>query len=139
MPKFEPPPRRHHLRVWLKSAVESGLFDRLPPQYEPDDFSGPQPTDEYARRLMAELRDPDSSRPQSEVVRDAERFRRWVEARQKESRRIILSQSEASAACDSVAEDEAWVAALSEKIVRRVNSHGRATGVDPMWDEFLDG
>ena len=87
MPKTEPGPNRHHFRIWIKMAIQSGLIDRLPPVYEPDGFQTPLRTDECARQLLAELRDPDSSRRTlKEIIASTRQFKSWVEARQKDGR-----------------------------------------------------
>ena len=87
MPKTEPGPNRHHFRIWIKMAIQSGLIDRLPPLYEADDFQTPLKTEEFARQLLAELRDPDASRRTlKEIIARARQFKSWVEARRKDSR-----------------------------------------------------
>ncbi len=140
MPKQEVSTNRHHFRVWLKWAVESGLLDKLPPLCDAEGCGGPQPTDQYARRLLAELRDPESStRPLKQIIVDAHQFRMWVEARQKHSRRIILTEMHpgdlgewAPQRCRSnpaVREDGPAPAP------RKPTSPGR----NPMWDDWLDG
>ena len=73
MPKSEPGPNRHHYRIWIKMAIQSGLIDRLPPLYEPGvSPCAPLRTEEYARQLMTELRDPDgSNRTRKEIIASA--------------------------------------------------------------------
>jgi hypothetical protein len=93
MSKPESGPNRHHFRIWVKMAIQSGLIDRLPPLYEPDPFQVSVKTGEYARRLLAALKDPDSSgRTFKEIIADARRFRSWVESRRKDSRRRTLAE-----------------------------------------------
>src|SRR5689334_759149 len=99
MLKPEPKPTRGQLRVWLKWAVQSGLLDKLPPNYDLDEQSDPAATEQVARQLLAELRDPDSShRPVSRIKADVDLFRRWVESRQRISRQIILNELETARA-----------------------------------------
>ena len=56
MSKPEPRANRHQLCVWLKWAIESGLLGKVPPRYDPDGSGEPEPTEDYARRLLAELK-----------------------------------------------------------------------------------
>jgi hypothetical protein len=136
MPHSEPGPKRHQLRVWLKWAVESGLLDKLPPQFHPDDSHNPQPTDHYARQLLAELRDPDSStRPLSQIVADARRFRAWVEFRQKVTRRIILAGIQPEGVGQAAPERRPTNRDHRE---RREHPGGAVPESDPMWDDWLD-
>src|SRR5262249_95631 len=62
MPTSQPGANRHQLRVWLKWAIESGLLDRVPPRYDPEGSGDPQPIADYARPLLAELKERESSR-----------------------------------------------------------------------------
>ena len=143
MLKPEPKPTRGQMRVWLKWAVQSGLLDKLPPSYDLDEQADPAATEQVARRLLAELRDPDSSRrPISRITTDVDRFRRWVESRQRISRQIILNELETARA------DPAWLenwASASAHIREQENRRGRTSRPrivprsDPMWDEDLDG
>jgi hypothetical protein len=136
MPKHEPIGNRHHYRVWLKWALETGLFEKLPAQYEPDDSRDSQPTDLYARQLLAELRDPESSRrPLSQILTDAERFRSWVDFRQKVNRRTILSEGASAVAPDR----RSSTRAAAEKSTRQRQSGRAEQGSNPMWDDWLDG
>ncbi len=129
MPKHEVGANRHQMRVWLKWAIESGLLDKLPPQYDPDDSQTTQPTDRHARQLLAELRDPDSStRRLSQVLADARRFRAWVEFRQKISRRIILAETQ-------IQSEGAGATVLEGQPSTRTEAQARS---DPMWDDWLD-
>ncbi len=143
MLKPEPKPTRGELRVWLKWAVQSGLLDKLPPSYDLDDQADPAAAEQVARQLLAELRDPDSSRrPISRITADVDRFRRWVESRQRISRQIILNELETARA------DPAWLenwASTSAHIREQEHGRGRTSPPrlmpksDPMWDEDLDG
>jgi len=136
MPKNEPVANRHHFRVWLKLAIETGLLEKLPPQYEPDDSQPPQPTDRYARQLLAELRDPDSGRrPLSQILADARRFRAWVDFRQKVIRRLILAEG----ASVVVPEGQPSTRAAPEKSPRQRDPGGASPKSNPMWDDWLDG
>ncbi len=144
MPAAQPGANRHQLRVWLKSAIESGLLDRVPPRYDPDGSGDPQPTEDYARRLLAELKDPESSRRLlTEILAEARRFREWVEHRQKMSRRIILGGWDSEGAAAWVPERLAPTPtrpAREERPARidREDAGGRPDA-DPMWDVWLDG
>jgi hypothetical protein len=143
MLKPEPKPTRGQLRVWLKWAVQSGLLDKLPPSYDIDEQADPAATEQVARRLLAELRDPESQgRPISRITADVDRFRRWVESRQRISRQIILTELETARA------DPAWLenwASASAHIREQENRRGRTSRPsivprsDPMWDQDLDG
>jgi hypothetical protein len=143
MINHEPKPTRGQLRVWLKRAVQSGLLDKLPPSYDLDEQADPPATEQVARQLLAELRDPDSNRrPISRVTADVERFRRWVESRQRISRQLILTELETART------DPAWLENwASASAHTREQEHGRGrTSLprivprsDAMWDEDLDG
>ena len=94
MRKPEPGPNRHHFRIWIKMAIQSGLIDKLPPHYEPDGTQRPLRTDEHAHHLLAELRDPEASRRTlKEIIADVRQFKSWVESRQKDDRRRSLVES----------------------------------------------
>ena len=94
MPRPEPGPNRHHFRIWIKMAIQSGLIDKLPPLYEPQGLQNPLRTGEYARRLLVELRDPDASRRTlKEIIADARQFKSWVEARRKDGRLRMMVES----------------------------------------------
>ncbi len=93
MPKSEPGPNRHHFRIWIKMALQSGLIDRLPPVYEPGELQNPLRTEEFARQLLAELRHPDASRRTlKEIIASARQFKSWVEARRKDDRHRARSR-----------------------------------------------
>ena len=143
MPASQPGANRHQLRVWLKSAIESGVLERVPPQCDPDGSGDPQPTVDYARGLLAELKNPDSSeRPLPEILAAARRFRDWVEYRQKMSRRIILGHWDSEGAAGWVPERLA-PPPRPERERRPVRTGLEDAGprphADPMWDDWLDG
>ncbi len=133
------------LRVWLKWAVESTILDRLPPRYEVDGSGSPQGSEAYARALLAEMRNlDDGPRAPEEILADVRRFRAWVEARQKISRRIILADRR---------EDSEHGAGIKPQ-VRPPSNLPRHRSLpappaylpdfsppssDPMWDDWLDG
>jgi hypothetical protein len=128
MPKNEAGANRHQLRLWLKWVIESGRLEKLPPQYDADDSGDPQPTDRYAKQLLAELRDPDSSRrPLVQIVADARRFRAWFDFREKATRRIILSGGQTYGALEAV---RTRPPPLRPGFKPRLN---------PMWDDWIDG
>jgi hypothetical protein len=130
---------RHPLRVWLKLAIESGLLDRVPPRYDPDGSGDPQPTQEYARQLLAELKDPESGgRLLKEILADARRFREWVEYRQKVSRRMILGQWETEGAAAWMPEVRPSPRPDRDKRPRRIDPGEARPRTDPMWDDWLD-
>jgi len=140
MSKHEPGANRHHLRVWLKWAIESGLLDKVPPQYHPDDSHDAQPTDRYARQLLPELKDPDSSkRLLNQILADVRRFRDWVEFRQKLSRRIILTGGQTDGAEAAVLERRASTRIHREKSARRIEPADTNPKSNPMWDDWIDG
>jgi hypothetical protein len=136
MAKNEPVANRHHYRVWLKLALETGVLEKLPPQYDPDDSQGSQPTELYARQLLAELRDTESSRrPLAQILADAERFRAWVDFRQKVTRRLILSEG-ASAV---VPEEQPSTRPAQQNGPRQRRPGSASPQSNPMWDDWLDG
>lgn len=136
MPNNEPVGNRHQLRVWLKLALETGLLEKLPPQYEPDDSQRPQSTEQYARQLLAELKDPDASkRPLRQIIADARRFRDWVDFRRKVNVRNIL----ADGAVATVPERLPSFEQVAEDYRRRRDLDGANSRSNPMWDDWLDG
>jgi hypothetical protein len=142
MPTSEPGANRHQLRVWLKWAIESGLLDRIPPQYDPDGSGDPQPTEDYARGLLAELKDPESSRrPLREILAEARQFRDWVEYRQKMSRRIILGRWDSEGAAARVPERLTPTRSDRTKRPARIEREDASARphADPMWDDWLEG
>ena len=141
MLKPEPKPTRGELRVWLKWAVQSGLLDKLPPSYDLDEQADPAATEQVARQLLAEMRDPDSSRrPISRITADVDRFRRWVESRQRISRQIILNELETARADPERLDTLSSAVSLANDQARVRTSRRRSVlSSDPMWDEDLDG
>jgi hypothetical protein len=140
MSKPEPRANRHQLRVWLKWAIESGLLSKVLPRYDPDGSGDPQPTEDYARALLAELEDPDSSRRLlGEILADAHRFRDWVEYRQKVSRRMILGHWDSEGAAARVLEFRLPTRPDREKRPARLDRDGLEPNSNPMWDDCLDG
>lgn len=136
MAKNEPVANRHHYRVWLKSALETGVLEKLPSQYAPDDSQPPQPTEFYARQLLAELRDPESSRrPLAQILANAERFRVWVDFRQKVTRRLILSEGASSV----VPEAQPPTRVSQQNVQRQRRPASASPESNPMWDDWLDG
>jgi hypothetical protein len=92
MPKEERELNRHHLRVWIKLALENGALEKLPPRMRIEGNAELQDVSQYARQLLEELSDRESShRALKEILADARRFRAWVEARQKDCVRHILT------------------------------------------------
>jgi hypothetical protein len=142
MPAPQPGANRHQLRVWLKSAIESGVLERVLPQCDPDGSGCPQPTEDYARGLLAELKDPNSSeRPLREILAEARRFRDWVEYRQKMSRRIILGGWDSEGAAARVPERLALARPERQRRPTRAgrDEAGSRPHDHPLWDEWLDG
>ncbi len=142
MPASQPGANRHQLRVWLKWAIESGLLDRIPPQYDPDGSGDTRPTEDYARWLLDELKAPEGGRRLlSEILAAARQFRDWVEYRQKVSRRIILGQWDSEGAAARVAERRTPTRSDREKRPARAgrDGDGARPNADPMWDDWLDG
>jgi hypothetical protein len=139
MPKPEPGPNRHHYRVWLKWAIESGLIEKLPPLYDPDGIQNPQRTEAYARQLMAELRDPDSlKRPLKLIIADARQFKSWVEARRKDGLRIMLREGRPEERISIPPRRQARAAGERENTTRHSQREENDPRLDPMWDKWLD-
>jgi hypothetical protein len=140
MSKHEPGPNRHHFRIWIKWALESGLLDKLPALCDPEGCETPQPTDKYARGLLAELRDPGSStRPLTQIIADARQFRAWVEARQKHGRRIILTEIHNGDLGDRAAERRSSNTTEEEERPEPTTLKSPNPRRNPMWDDWLDG
>jgi hypothetical protein len=139
MSKPSPRPKPNPLRVWLKQAIHSGTLERIPRHYSPG-AGGSHDTIDYARDLLAELRDPDTSaRPLDAIVDDAVRFRRWVESRQQVSRRIILAESRPGEGYEPepprpARDDRERRPERDQRAPRQASPRS-----DPMWDELLDG
>lgn len=144
MPRNESGGNRHQLRAWLKLALETGLLDRVPPRCDLDGTGEPRLIADYARELLAELKDPESSdRTLPEILAAARRFRDWVEFRQKVSRRIILGQWQTEGAAARIPERRTPARASRTKRPDRADPGGARAGAwptsDPMWDDWLDG
>jgi hypothetical protein len=142
MRKTEPRPIRHHFRIWLKMAIQSGLIDRLPPLYEADGFQTPLRTDEYARQLVAELRDPDASRRAlTEIIASARQFKSWVEARRKESRHRALIECRPEERIIDLPPGRPRTFSPDKRRPRqeqRTNQPDSSPRLHPMWDDWID-
>jgi hypothetical protein len=141
MAKQQPDPGRHHLRVWLKWVIQSGLIEKLPPMYTPDPDSSrsPQPTDDYARQLLTELRDPDSSRrPLKQILAEVRRFQAWIQDRQNNSRRMILAETRPEDARLPVRGRRTPDARPPVEKPLRELPRAIPPKSDPMWDDWLD-
>jgi hypothetical protein len=140
MSRGNAPPNRHQVRVWIRWAIESALLEKVPALCDAEGCEAPEPTVQYARRLLAELRDPDSSRRTlNQIMADAHAFQRWVEARQKRSRQLILAELHPGKLGDWAPQRRftgtAGTEARPEPTPRKFASPRRS----PMWDEWLDG
>jgi hypothetical protein len=142
MPKPKPNPNRHHFRVWLKLAIESGMLERLPRSYKPDESQPSRETERYARQLLSELRDPDSSkRPLKEIIAEARQFRAWVEARRKDNLRQILVESRPEDRIIQMPPGRPRMAPNPERPPRRTERTEQPESnprLDPMWDHWID-
>jgi hypothetical protein len=142
MPKPEAGPNRHHFRIWIKMALQSGLIDKLPPNYEPDGFQNALRTDQYARHLLAELRDPDAShRTLKEIIADARRFKSWVETRRKDARSRMLMDSRPEDRVIEMPPGRPRTAIDQERRPRRTQRMDRPDTnpkLHPMWDDCID-
>jgi hypothetical protein len=142
MSKPESRPNRHHFRIWVKMAIQSGLVDRLPPLYEPNPFQVSVKTGEYARQLLAALQDPDSSgRTLREIIGDARRFRSWVESRRKDSRRRTLVEGRPEERVIDMPPGEPRKVPAAEPRPRRPQRSDQPDPhpkLHPMWDDWID-
>lgn len=139
MPKPEPVPNRHHFRIWIKMAIQSGLIDRLPPTYNGDGFQHPLRTDEYARRLLAELRDPEAShRTLKEMIASARQFKNWVEARRKDSRHRALMEGRPEERIIDIPPGRPRAAPEHERRPRRTQQPDTNPKLHPLWDDWID-
>jgi hypothetical protein len=142
MPKLQPGPNRHHFRIWIKMAIQSGLIDKLPPLYEPDGLQGSQDTQAHARQLLVELRDPDASkRALEEIMADALQFKHWVEARRKDGRRRMLVESRPEDWIFKMPSERPRAANNDERRARRPQLPARpdtSPKLHPMWDDWID-
>jgi hypothetical protein len=142
MSKPESGPNRHHFRIWVKMAIQSGLIDRLPPRYEPDAYQDSVKTGEYARQLLVALQDPDSSgRTLKEIIGDARRFRSWVESRRKDSRRRTLVEGRPEERVIDMPPGEPREVPAAEPRRRRplrTEQPDAHPNLHPMWDDWID-
>jgi hypothetical protein len=142
MPKPEAGPNRHHFRIWIKMALQSGLIDKLPPIYEPDGFQNALRTDQYARHLLAQLRDPDAShRTFKEIIADARRFNSWVETRRKDARSRMLMDSRPEYRRIEMPPGRPRAAPPNEDRPRRtprMHQPDLNPKLHPMWDDWID-
>jgi hypothetical protein len=140
MPGQESSQNRHPLRVWIKWALESGLFEKLPPEYAPEGSGTSYGTESYARCLLAELRNPDSGRRSlKQIIVDARQFRTWIEARQKDYRRSVLGEMHPGRTRWEVPRERGPSAATDRAIKPRRDYPGFPSGqLNPMWDDWLD-
>jgi hypothetical protein len=142
MPKPESGPNRHHFRIWIKMALQSGLIDKLPPLYEPDKFQNPLRTEEYARQLLAELRDPDASgRNLKEIIASARQFKSWVEARRKDGRHRALIEGRPEERIIEMPPGRPRTLPPDESRMRRAqrpNQPDPSPKLHPMWDDWID-
>jgi hypothetical protein len=142
MPTSQSGANRHQLRVWLKSAIESGLLDRVPSRYDLDGSGDFEFTEYYAHRLLTELKYRNANRRAlHSIVAQARQFREWVEDCQKMSPRMILGGWDSECAAARVPERLDPARPDREK---RPTRPGREDGgarpdADPMWDVWLDG
>ena len=130
---------RAQQRSWLRLALTSSLLDRVPPRYDPGgDHQGPR-TVVHARKLLNELMDPDiGTRSPADVLADIRAFREWVEARQRLSRRILLSEGSETSERASVL---ATGIVLGLTRPTRTDRPPQPTRPEehPMWDRWMDG
>jgi hypothetical protein len=131
---------RHPLRVWIKWALETGLFEKLPSEYAPAESKTAHGTISYARDLLAELRNPDSSkRTLQQIIADARHFRTWVEARQKDYRRLVLRENGSQRLHWAVpAETRPSISVDREIKPGQTRTRSASPRSNPMWDDWLD-
>jgi hypothetical protein len=142
MSKPESGPNRHHFRIWVKMAIQSGLIDRLPPRYEPDAYQDSVKTGEYARQLLVALQELDSSgRTLKEIIGDARRFRSWVESRRKDSRRRTLVEGRPEERVIDMPPGEPRKVPAAEPRPRgaqKLDQPDPHPKLHPMWDDWID-
>jgi hypothetical protein len=139
MPKPESTPNRHHFRVWIKMAIQSGLIDKLPSAFEPCGAQGPENTDAYARQLLTVLRDPDAStRTLKEIIADARQFKSWVEARRKDGRLRMLVESRPEERIIEMPPRRPRPATDEERRPLRTDEPDASPNLHPMWDDWID-
>jgi hypothetical protein len=142
MPKPDAGPNRHHFRVRIKMAIQSGLIDKLPPVFEPWGSQGSENTDAYAHQLLTVLRDPDASaRALKEIIADARQFKTWVEAHRKDGRLRMLVESRPEERIIELPSGRPRPATAREQRPRRIkrtNEPDTHPKLHPMWDEWID-
>ena len=120
-------------------AIQSGLIDKLPPLYESQGFQSPLETGEHARRLLAELRDPDAStRTLREIIADAWQFKSWVEARRKDGRLRMLIESRPEERIIEMPPGRPRPATDAERRTQRTDRPDTNPKLHPMWDDWID-
>jgi hypothetical protein len=138
----QPHSNRHHYRVWLKLAIESGVLEKLPPSFQPDESQPSRDTEQFVRRLLSELRDPDASkRPLKEIIADAHQFRAWVGARRKDNLRQILVESRPEDRIVVFPPRRPTRALDRERPPRRTDRIEQPDAnprANPMWDDWVD-
>ncbi len=140
MPGQESSSNRHPLRIWIKWALETGLFEKLPSEYASAGSENPFGTESYARHLLAELRNPDSSRRTlQQIIADARHFRTWVEARQKDYRRLVLRENGYQRP-HGVMPAETRPSISIDREIKPGQTRTRSPNPrsNPMWDDWLD-
>ncbi len=131
---------RGQSRVWLKWVIQSGLLERLPPQYDRGGEGSPQPTEAVLRRLLTALQASELSRQDLlEITAEVAEFRRWVEAWRKAALQRILAEVETERCHPLRLERWAVAAYRNPELNNRRPPPPRALRSDPMWDEHLDG
>ena len=142
MPKPDPCPGRHQLRVWMKIAIESGLIETLPPFYHRDGFESSKRTEEYARQILAELHDPEAaSRPLREIITDARQFKAWVESRRKNQLKRALVQGRPEERIIDMPPGRPRTAPRNEvgsPRAERTSQPDTNPRLHPMWDDWID-
>jgi hypothetical protein len=89
IPRKEGPPR-NRLESWLVRKIQGGGL-RMLPSFQPINAHAFQCPEQYARTLLAGLRQThDDSRVAERLKDDGRSFRSWVEARQFSSPRSFL-------------------------------------------------
>jgi hypothetical protein len=133
----DPTATRGRLRVWLKTALQTGLLDRVPAHYTP----ASRPTLEYALDLLAEIQAADlSSHPPAKLLAEIRAFRAWVEERQRHSRRLMLAESsQEDGRSYRLGSPKKDPAPPDPPPQRRRPDPDPPLELDPMWDRWLDG
>jgi hypothetical protein len=137
MASTEPSATRGQLRAWLKTAIKSGMLDRLPPYFEPEGGVRRDAFD-HAHALLIELQELDSAaRPPGEILTEVKAFRAWVDDRLRRSRRIILAEGSTEEREVPRPAREVRRPAPPPPPTRRAPDP--PPELDPMWDRWLDG